>query len=234
MREKKSVWILDLSFGYQLAAGLVFWLTLMLVGVCCNTILQLRVRNRRNLHKVPGSGCFLISNHTLYLDPGIMAYVFAPRRILFSAMEETFYIPYLGGYIRLLGAFPIPDEMSLRRLVKPVKQALDRGWLVHFFPERHLKWRNQSVQPFFPGVFFLAQLFNVPVVPVALVLKHPKLFGRPISRYFVWVKVVVGKPLYPNRFRTKGRDRREALATMASHARAVIQEAIDRERGRVN
>ena len=173
-----------------------------------------------------------MSNHSLYFDPGVVAHAIVPRRTLFSALESTVQAaPFLGNFIRFLGAFPIPERMSLVRLARPVRDALARGWLVHFFPERDLKFQNRSLQPFHPGVFFLAHLFDVPVVPVTLVIRHPRLFGRRVSRLLVRVTVVIDRPLYPAEFGGNGQGRKEAAERMAAAVRARMQDRIDRYGG---
>ncbi len=241
--------ILTFTPLYQLMAGYVYYATLFLVILFDTFIFRLRVIGRGNLARIPPQGAFLISNHSLYFDPGVVAHAVIPRRTLFSALESTVQAtPFLGNFIRFLGAFPIPERMSLVRLARPVRDALARGWLVHFFPERDLKFQNRELQPFHPGVFFLAQLFGVPVIPVTLVSRHPRLLGRRISRLYVRLTAVIGQPLYPEQFAGNGNGsgnghgngsgsgngnvkRREAVARMAAQARACMQQTIDRYGG---
>jgi 1-acyl-sn-glycerol-3-phosphate acyltransferase len=224
--------ILTFTLLYQLMAAYVFYATLFLVILFDTFIFHLRVIGRGNLARIPRQGAFLISNHSLYFDPGVVAHAIAPRRTLFSALESTVQAtPFLGNFIRFLGAFPIPEQMSLARLVHPVRDALARGWLVHFFPERDLKFQNRDLQPFHPGVFFLAHLLDVPVVPVTLAIRHPRLFGRRISRFYVWLTVVIGRPLFPANFTQRGSGRRAAAERMAAQARAHMQESMDRYSG---
>ena len=219
--------ILTFTPLYQLMAAYVFYATLFLVILFDTVIFRLRVIGRGNLARIPRRGAFLISNHSLYFDPGIVAHVIAPRRTLFSALESTVQAtPFLGNFIRFLGAFPIPEEMSLVRLARPVRAALARGWLVHFFPERDLKHQNPVLQPFHPGVFFLAQLFDVPVVPITLASRHPRWLGRRVARAFVRVTAVIGEPIHPRQFAAAGLGKREALARMASHTRQVMQRSL--------
>jgi 1-acyl-sn-glycerol-3-phosphate acyltransferase len=219
--------ILTFTPLHQLMAAYVFYATLLLVILFDTFIFRLRVIGRGNLAKIPRRGAFLISNHSLYFDPGVVAHAIAPRRTLFSALESTVQAtPFLGNFIRLLGAFPIPERMGLVRLVRPVRDALARGWLVHFFPERDLKYQNPVLQPFHPGVFFLAQLFGVPVVPITLVSRHPQLAGRRIARAYVRVTAVIGQPIHPSQFFAPGVTKREALARMASHVRQRMQRCL--------
>ena len=217
---------------YRLMAAYVFYATLFLVVLFDTFVFRLRVIGRGNLARIPRGGAFLVSNHSLYFDPGVVAHAIVPRRTLFSALESTVQAaPFLGNFIRFLGAFPIPERMSLVRLARPVRDALARGWLVHFFPERDLKFQNRRLQPFHPGVFFLARLFEVPVVPVTLVIRHPRLFGRRISRLLVRVTVVIDRPVYPAEFDGNGQGRKAAAERMAAAVRARMQDRIDRYGG---
>jgi len=212
---------------HQLMSAYVFYATLFLVVLFDTFIFRLRVVGRGNLARIPRRGAFLVSNHSLYFDPGVVAHAIAPFRTLFSALESTVQArPFLGNFIRFLGAFPIPERMSLVRLVHPVRDALARGWLVHFFPERDLKYQNRVLQPFHPGVFFLAQLFDVPVVPVTLAIRHPRLLGRRIARAYVQVTAVIGQPIHPRQFRPPGVAKLEALERMASHTRQLMQRCL--------
>jgi 1-acyl-sn-glycerol-3-phosphate acyltransferase len=218
--------ILTIAPLYQLMAGYVFYATLFLVMLFDVFVFRLRVIGRGNLNRIPRRGAFLVSNHSLYFDPGVVAHVIAPRRALFSALESTIGTPLLGNFIRFLGAFPIPERMSLVRLARPVREALARGWLVHFFPERDLKYQNPVLQPFHPGVFFLAQLFDVPVVPITLASRHPRLLGRRVARAYVRVTAVIGEPIDSRQFFLPGVSKREALQRMASHTRQAMQRCL--------
>jgi 1-acyl-sn-glycerol-3-phosphate acyltransferase len=219
--------ILTFAPLHQLMAAYVYYATLFLVVLFDTFVFRLRVIGRGNLARIPRRGAFLVSNHSLYFDPGVVAHAIAPRRTLFSALESTVQArPFLGNFIRFLGAFPIPERLGLVRLVRPVRDALKRGWLVHFFPERDLKYQNRVLQPFHPGVFFLAQLFDVPVVPVTLVSRHPRLAGRRIARGYVRVTAVIGEPIQPGRFFAPGVAKREAVERMAAHTRRLMQRCL--------
>ncbi len=222
--------ILNTSRIHRLAGFLVFWATLFLVILYDWGILGLRVEGRQRLRRFRGKGAFLISNHTLYLDPAIVAHAIAPRRTRFSALQKTFSIPFVGNYIRYLGAFPIPSRDGLLRLVRPIRELLHDGWLVHFFPEGDLARRSQELAPFSNGVFFFAQLFDRPVFPVTIVLVPVVLFGRRLSPRFFRVKAVIGEGIFPVRYTSLGLTRREATEAMARDAREAMTACILRER----
>lgn len=224
--------ILNTSWMHRLAGVFVFWFTLFLVIIYDRGILRVRIQGKEHLRRLRGKGAFLISNHTLYLDPAIVAHAIAPRRTRFSALQKTFSIPFIGNYIRYLGAFPIPARDGLSKLVRPIHELLDKGWLVHFFPEGDLALRNQDLNPFSNGVFFFAQLFDRPVLPVTIVLLPASVLGWRLSPRFYRVKVVIGEELVPARYKALGLGRREAIETMARDARAAMSECIRTERAR--
>ncbi len=223
----RGIKILDFSPLYRLLSGVVFWMTMLLVVSVDTFVFRLKVIGRGNLRKVRHRGCFLISNHTLYLDPGVIAHTIMPKRTFFSALQQTFEVPYLGNYIRYLGAFPIPDNYGIRAIFKPVQTALEKGWWIHFFPERDLHYHSQKIEPFYGGVFYLAARFNRPIVPITLVL-CPLRVGRAIlSRNLFRLKAVIEKPIDPQAFKAPGLKMREVIETMTLHAQQVMMRSIE-------
>jgi hypothetical protein len=172
----------------------------------------------------------ITKSYTLYLDPAVIGHAIAPYRARYAAMAKTFSTPFVGNYIRFLGAFPIPEANGLRKLIKPIKELIDEGWLVHFFPEGDLTYRNQQPRPFSPGVFFYSQLLDRPVIPVTIVLLPAEFFGRRLTSRFFRVKVVIDEPIYPAAFRTAGRNLRDAVEAMACAAHRVISDRLRVER----
>ncbi len=210
---------------------MISWFILFLVVLYTRIIFRLKVTGRSNLRAAGGRGCFLISNHTLYLDPAVIGSAIAPRRARYTAMQKTFAMPFVGNFIRYLGAFPIPEDNPLGRLSRPVRQLIEEGWFVHFFPEGDLKHRNQSPARFSPGVFLFAQVLKRPVIPVTIVLLPVTLFGRLLSARFFRVKAVIGEPIRPERFAGPGKTLRASVLDMMEHAQGAMEECIRRERG---
>lgn len=214
---------------FRFLSAIIFWTTLLLVIIINKLVFRLKVTGRSNLSAISKTGCFLISNHTLYLDPAIIAHAISPRRTLFSALQSTFKIPVIGKYIRFLGAFPIPENNGLGKIVKPIKEALDKGWLIHFFPEGELHHFSQDIDEFQNGVFFLAYLLNRPVIPIILILYPRTLFGFRINRYFIRVKAVIGEPIYAIKNPDSWHSKREAVEEMAAYTHKVMEELIKQE-----
>lgn len=211
----------------------------------------LTIKGRKNLRTV--ARALLVSNHTLLVDPGVVAHVIWPRRTYYSMLEETALIPLLGTFVRLLGGIPLPPG-SFRGLEDAATQALEKNGFVHFFPEGECYLWNQEIRPFHDGAFYLACRLAVPVIPITTVLRERWVFGR--SSFTVFgrtlrvpphVTVVVGEPQSPEAFlrragcpepidhRDHSIDRmgslRRASRLMCDSVRTAMQETIDRERG---
>jgi 1-acyl-sn-glycerol-3-phosphate acyltransferase len=181
----------------------------------------LRVEGRARLC---GSGpAILVSNHTLLLDPGLIAHAVRPRRTYFTMLEDTATIPFLGTFVRLLGGLPIPSSPgSLRALEAAARTALGALGFLHFFPEGELYLGSQEIRPFHPGAFLLACRLEVPVIPVTTVLRERRIRGLPPR-----VTVVIGEPVPPPR----AQGPRRAALLMGRRVRALMQETIDSRGG---
>jgi len=229
---------LNPSVGFRLSSHLVYYAVLYPVVFVSRVIFELRLRGRRNLRQARPA--FLVSNHTLFLDPGVLSAALFPFRTYFTMLEETALIPVLGTFVRLLGAVPIPtNPRTFRVFERDVRRALDGLGLVHFFPEGECFQWSQEVQPFHPGVFVLAARLGVPIIPIATVLhrrtwgaKHYlTLLGR---RFYIppRVTVVIGKPIRPGPAAGAVRGSLRAVAeSLRRRTHASIQAAIDREGG---
>jgi 1-acyl-sn-glycerol-3-phosphate acyltransferase len=226
-----SLPIIDFSMPFRVASFFVYYATLALVIVFDHMVFRVRIVGRRNLKSDRG---ILVSNHTLYLDPGLISHAIAPRRTYYSAMEKTFRVKVLGTYIRLLGAFPLPDENPIQRVRTPLRRALRERGLVHFFPEGELHHLNQGIRRFSDGAFFFAALLNVPVIPIVIVLRPRRwaeAFGIPFPPR---VTLRIAPPFHPSQFGITGARDREGIATMrdAVRERMVREITVPHDRGR--
>ena len=234
MKWKRSDTIVDFSHAFSLPRFLV---TKFAVSICIGyaTILfRQKTEGRYNLNKFRNSGCLIASNHSLYLDPMIISRATAGRRIFYSAMRNTFQVPFLGTFIRLLGAFPISGRIGLKRIVAPVRKLLARGHHVLFFPEGFLEHPGWELQEFKSGLFFLACRLNVPVVPLVIISKPREKAGFWESQFVSKVKVVIGKPIYPdtaNDTATGGAPDRGAISELADRTWHAMNSILQKEWG---
>ena len=202
MAYRKGTRIVNFTPGF-LPFTAVFHIVLTLVRLYDWLVYRIRIRGRENLHGLRGA--VLVSNHTLLFDPGIVAHVIRPRRTYFTMLEETAFIPYLGTFVRLLGAIPIPERVgALRSRDAASRSALQLLGYIHFFPEGECYRGSQEIHEFHPGAFLLACRLQVPIVPITTVLHEARWLGKSpfriagrLVRFPPRVTVVIGEPVRP-------------------------------------
>lgn len=211
-------------------SAILYHLFLIVVRPLNEAAFGLRVYGRHNLRGVRRA--ILVSNHTLVLDPGLLAHALRPRRVCFTMLEETALIPLLGTFVRLLGGVPLVRG-SVKRRERVLDEALEHHGLVHFFPEGECFLRNQDIRPFHRGAFHAALRRELPVIPVTIVLRE--------RAWLLWrrlglpprVLVVIGAPrraaAHPSGSRRTGARSREE--DLAREIHDEMQATIDREGG---
>jgi chlorobactene glucosyltransferase len=218
---------------FRIASVPVYWTVFAAVWVANRVWFRTRVRGRENLGALDGP-CFIISNHSFFLDPAAVAYALFPRRIQFTALSTTFSNPFYGGLLRMLGGTPLQGPARLHGLRAMTARAFARGRSVHFFPEGEMVLYNRRLRPFKKGVFLLAQLDDVPVLPVTIIWQHR---DRGLLRRFrLAVSVEIGEPMFVPGLRDARAGEAtspalrpsEEVAAFAEFAHGRIQGMIDR------
>jgi len=188
--------------------------------------LGMRIQGRKNLKSLRGKGCVVISNHTLFIEPGFITHAIYPRHPYFSIMEATFVNKIAEIGLRLLRGFPIPRRNGMARIEPEITRVLKNGGCVHVFPEGELTHFNQKPAPFKKGAFVLAIENQVPILPVATVILPRKFFGRPLWQYFFRLVMVVEKPIVPPPCPESREELLRLAGEMARESRTVISDAI--------
>jgi 1-acyl-sn-glycerol-3-phosphate acyltransferase len=209
---------------YRFCQSLFFWVYAPLVIIYNAIVFGLEIEGRENLKHASQTGCILLSNHSLYLDPAVIINTLFPRRAYYFALKSHFHHPLGGFLIRLMGGIPIPDVHEMRRAERTAGDVLDRGHCVHFFPEGVMAHMSQEVAPFQSGAFFMALRLGAPMVPMTLIHRPRRLFGKPISKHFIRVKCVVGEAVQPQQ--REGETIRQAAERMAAEAHKTMAETL--------
>jgi 1-acyl-sn-glycerol-3-phosphate acyltransferase len=211
---------------------LLYHLVLLVVQVVNLALYGLEVRGRENLRGIDRA--VLVSNHTLLLDPALVAHALRPHRAYFTMLEETALIPLLGTFVRLLGGIPLPrGSGSGERRDRGIDDALRHLGFVHFFPEGECYVRNQEIRQFQRGAFHAACRRGLPVIPMTTVLRER---AWPVWRWLDLpprVLVIIGAPLRPvvDGARPFAGVSRAAEEELRCRVRALMQSAIDHEGG---
>jgi 1-acyl-sn-glycerol-3-phosphate acyltransferase len=182
---------------------IVFAFVLAVIRLIDWLLYRISITGRENLGQV--GAAVLVSNHTLLLDPGIIAHAISPHRTYFTMLEDTALIPFLGTFVRLLGGVPIPERPgALLTLDAATRSALRGLGFIHFFPEGECYRGAQDIHPFHPGAFLLACRLRVPIVPITTVLHVQRWLGRTsftilgrTLRVPPRITIIVGAPVSP-------------------------------------
>ena len=220
--------VTNFSLQYRILMVLFSLVYSPLVIIFDYVVFGLRIEGRRNLKRASQPGCILVSNHSLYLDPAILIHTLFPRRAYYFALKSHFYHPLGGPILRLMGGIPVPGRAEMRTGENTMRQLLESGHCVHLFPEGEMKHLNQDIAPFKAGAFYLAARLGAPVVPITLVHRPRRVFGKVLSKRFIRVKSVVGEPVEPSK--GAGETDREAAARIAALVHKTMVETITSER----
>jgi 1-acyl-sn-glycerol-3-phosphate acyltransferase len=168
----------------------------------------LEVHGQENLQ--PGRPAIYAANHQSAFDIFVLLAVLPP--VKFLAKIELFAIPLFGYALGRAGSLPVDrsNRQAAMKSIDRAAQAVREGSSIIIFPEGTRSTIGEML-PFKKGGFVLAIKSGQPIVPVSIsgagaVL--PRGWGRihpgPI-------KVVIGRPIATDVFKTKNKDELMAL-----------------------
>lgn len=154
----------------------------------------------------PATASIFVANHVSYLDPVVLGSLAAFVPI---TKEEVSRWPVIGHALGSLGALYV-DRACMKsggRVLRAAQDALDAGVSVLCFPEGTTT-DGHTLLPFKRGVFGLATMAHVPVVPVAIRYETPDAawhgemtfvphYLRNSARAVTRVRVRFGSPIWP-------------------------------------
>src|SRR3954468_2350654 len=153
-----------LSYEWQ-PSGAWYRATRILFTGIFKTLWPLRIEGGEH---VPRSGAaVLVCNHLSMIDPFVVGYG-ADRPISFMGKRELFGVPFVGLWIRKLGAFPVDrsrrDPASLRTALTLLKN----GELLGMFPEGTRSTSGEMLE-LRAGAARLAARTRTPIIPAAVI-----------------------------------------------------------------
>lgn len=210
---------------FRLFSVLLWRLVLLVFPLYNRLFFHLRVKGREKLKGFKGGGV-TICNHVHVLDCTMVACCFRTRKLHWPTLKTNIDIPVISTLVRLLGGIPIPrGPHALSQFSFVVKQLLDKGEMVHIYPEGILAPYYSSIRSFRRGAFAYAYDSNVPVIPMVITYREPR---HALSRFFhrkPLLQMNILDPIYP---RQEG-DRREQIDLLRENCFQAMYACAQRE-----
>ena len=171
----------------------LFW---AVVWILVKVVTRLRVEGKERLPDGP----FILSPiHRSFIDTPVAGMI-TSRRLRFMGKESLWDSKLLGGFLSVMGGFPVERGAADRTALRAAEDVLALGEPLVMFPEgTRREGPRLKREDMHDGPAFVSARSGVPIVPVGLggtVRTLP--IGAKIPR-FRKVVAVVGDPIYPPR-----------------------------------
>jgi len=105
----------------------------------------------------------IIANHTSFLD--ILAVGMLSPKIIFLVSDWVYNSPFFGKGVRLAGFYPVSSGID--NGIEHLQEKVNQGYSLMVFPEGTRSVDN-TVKRFHKGAFFLAEQFNLDIIPIII------------------------------------------------------------------
>jgi 1-acyl-sn-glycerol-3-phosphate acyltransferase len=105
----------------------------------------------------------IIANHSSFLD--ILVVGMLSPKIIFLVSDWVYNSPVFGLGVRMVGFYPVSSGMD--NGVEHLRDKVEQGFSIMVFPEGS-RSENNSINRFHKGAFYLAEQFNLDIIPVVI------------------------------------------------------------------
>ncbi len=179
-----------------------FFIVVNLLGIpVCSLRHGAKVYGRKNLKKHKKAlkgGAITICNHVLMWDYLCVLKAIRPHVPMFPGWKTNFEGPN-GPLIDWAGGIPVPtgDIRAMSKFNKAIKERLEKGKWIHFYPEGSMWFYYPDIRPLKTAVFKYAVKYNKPILPLTISFR-PR---RGIEKWFSkapMAEVNIGEPIFPD------------------------------------
>ncbi len=182
-------------------------------------VYDLKIEGKENIKKLQ-TGAISVSNHVLFLDCTMVGLAFGLKKVYFTTREGSFKIPFVRKLIKLLRAVPIPSKIENKvYFVKDIDKAIQKGNIIHFYPEKALWPYCEKIRNFKNGAFSFAIKNNVPVIPIVITFRNPK----GIRKIFKKKKDVTVKILEPVKSTNTKDNKKHSIETLKEQVYQIME-----------
>lgn len=107
----------------------------------------------------------MYGNHTQsFADTFIITNTIFPKRNFFIVNPENVSMKFLGNFIQMFGAMPIPsNRKAMKKFLETIENKIRKGYSITIFPEAHIWPYYTKIRPFKDVSFKYPIDLNVPV-----------------------------------------------------------------------
>lgn len=141
----------------------------------------------------------ITSNHIHPMDMMIINHALGLKESSYLIAEEENTKTISGMLLRASKAIPISKRLKgLRLLDEQVKNGLQKGNYITFFPEESQWWCYEKPRPMEMGAFHFAAKYQVPIIPIFITFIKTGRYNKEgiEKRRFI---VHILKPIHPNK-----------------------------------
>jgi 1-acyl-sn-glycerol-3-phosphate acyltransferase len=153
---------------------------------------------------LPDGPKLIVANHPSVSDP-IFLSLLSPQPIKILIIDNPFYVPVLGTYLRRSGHVPVVPGDG-RTAFKEARRLLEAGHSVALFPEGWVSPPQGGFHSPRTGAARLALITGVPIIPVGIYLPRERnraitanINGKHVVGYWYLrgpYSITVGRPLF--------------------------------------
>ncbi len=153
---------------------LYYGIAIPVLTILNKILYDLKIEGKENIKNLK-YGAISVSNHVLFLDCTMVGLAFGLKKVYFTTREGSFKLPFIRKLIKLLRAVPIPtNAKSKSHFVRQLDEALQKGKIIHFYPEKALWPYCEKIRNFKNGAFNFAIRNNVPIIPIVISFREPE------------------------------------------------------------
>jgi len=115
----------------------------------------------RNPNEDFGKPSIIIANHTSFLDTLAMA--MTTHKIVYLVNDWVYESPIFGKLVKALGFYPV--SQGIENGMEKLREKVKNGYSLMVFPEAKRSYDN-DIKRFHKGAFYLAEQFDLDIVPV--------------------------------------------------------------------
>ena len=111
---------------------------------------KIKYIGKEKLKNYKKEGYFIYANHTqAFADTFIPSLAIYPKRNFLIVNPENVSMKFLGTFVQMLGAIPIPsNKKAMKNFLDAVKYRINKGYTITIYPEAHIWPYYTKIRPF--------------------------------------------------------------------------------------